>query len=716
MVFHPNIISRAIIIRDGNTTAECKDLTQKNLQISWINVSALPDNHAVSFIGNKLVLLNNRLPPGVYVFECVATDNFVRKSLQLTVRFLEENSTLFAVQNIVEKENATFIETLQAIELLQTFAIIIDYSNIEPNSEIFETLVSASLGLIINLERFSSDVSNDVIDILVGVLSNLIAFDGTRSIGGAALINDGKIGVFLTELILGIEIVGRISLVGLEGNVTERVFISERVVLISQRIPYENGTGELLAIPQSDSIEIFESVSIPGTVVRDLSSEEEFRYSIALITVISNTSNSISGESLGSNLLSLTVSTDPGRKNLTSPILLHFFTPNSKNQEVRCVFLDIQNSIYVSNGLNLSSSDENSTVCESTHLTSFGVLIRAKPQSGGGGGEDRALSSVSYVLLSVSLIALILSILIFIVNGKEFFKVEMNRIYFNYALSLALAIFVFIFGIEVAIIDPNACIAVAFLLHYFWLAVFSWSLCVSIEIIYLLWITSLDRKNLFWYLLPLGWGLPVPIVVISIAVAVRHDTYFERRILHCFLSYSEGLIWSFIGPILVLLFLNLIALIMACIKIVIVTRKGSENHGPVSNWEIAKQSLINSSILFPVLGAPWILLPINLLFNSFTATTAFEWLFCILNGPSGILFFLLYTLKHDLVKEKICRRKAANSSNQKSNPNNKKHRINPLKKDDQPETYVNAGAIGTTSLDALQPTEPPSQKTSSNSL
>ena len=297
------------------------------------------------------------------------------------------------------------------------------------------------------------------------------------------------------------------------------------------------------------------------------------------------------------------------------------------------------------------------------HFTSFAILIRIKYQDNIGRGEELALSIISYILLSSSLIALILSILIFIVIHKEFFQVEMNIIYFNYALSLALAILAFIFGIQLTSIHPIACSVSVFLLHYFWLAVFSWSLCVSIEIIYLLWITSLNRKNLFWFLLPLGWGLPVPIVVISIGV--RHDSYLHSTADFCFLSYSNGLIWSFIGPILVLLCLNLIALIMACIKIVLIAKNGDKRRN-VSNWEVAKQSVINSSFLFPVLGAPWILLPISLLVNSFASTTLFEWIFIILNSPSGILFFILFTLRHDIVRERLFRRKTE-TSNQHSN-------------------------------------------------
>ena len=552
--------------------------------------------------------------------------------------------------------------------------ILSNDSNAEANST-FGTLVNASILLIENLEMFSFNLSDESINLVVGTLSNLIGIQEIHKTDESrfSLQQNGtvQVGVYTNKLISGIENVGRILLTLLKGDVTELVFRSDRLDFIAQRIPHANNIGEL-TIPQSDSFTEFESATIPGTVLRVLSSGGEFKYSLALISVVSSSSKSINNYSIGSKLLSLIVPANSSISNLPSPILLRFLTPDNNNQEAKCVFLDLQNSIFVSEGLDLNSSEGNLTVCESNHLTSFGILIRERDQEIGR-GEELALSIISYILLSSSLIALILSILIFIVIGKEFFRVEMNIIYFNYALSLALAILTFIFGIQLTSIHPIACSVSVFLLHYFWLAVFSWSLCVSIEIIYLLWITSLNRKNLFWFLFPLGWGLPVPIVVISIGV--RHDSYLHSTADFCFLSYSNGLIWSFIGPILVLLCLNLIALIMACIKIVVIAKNGDKRRN-VSNWEVAKQSVINSSFLFPVLGAPWILLPIGLLVNSFASTTLFEWLFIILNSPSGILFFILFTLRHDIVKQKLLRRKIYDPSNPNSNLTNSLSKFN----------------------------------------
>ena len=651
LIFSPNLTSREITIGGGNTTAECVDPCQRGLDIVWSNATILPTQHGVKFLGNKLSIINNGLPAGMYVFECVAENVFVRRSLQLKLNFLFANYSLNSINEIIGKENVSLIEINQKIELILSFPNTNNYGDPDTNTNrnIYETLVNATLKLSEALEQHFSDVSNDTISNLVEVTSNLLeSQEVTEKETNELLYTTAK-------LISVVEIMGRISLGGVNGDVTNRVFTSQRVNLISQRIK-SIGMERGLIIPNSDTFRISESASIPGTVVQDTSVDGEFKYSVAQIYV-SNTSKSNTGYSLGSKLLSLTLSAEKRRINLTSPILLTFYTPQNISHEKKCVFLDGDNSTFHSTGLKLNSSKGNWTVCESTHLTSFGVLIRAKYQNVGE-EETLALSIISYFLLSCSLIALIISIFIFILGGKEFFKVEMNRIYFNYALSLTFAIAVFLFGIQSTRYSSIACTVSVFLLHYFWLAVFSWGLCISIEIIYLLWITSLDRKTLFWFLLPFGWGLPVPVVITTIAIS--HDAYVHQSSDHCFLSYSNGLIWSFTGPVLAILVLNMITLIMAIIKVFYVAKNTSKSVG-VSNLKIARESLVKSAFLFPVLGAPWILLPFSLVANSFISTTVFEWLFIIFTTPSGVLFFLLFTLRNDVVRQRLFKRGIASS-------------------------------------------------------
>ena len=137
------------------------------------------------------------------------------------------------------------------------------------------------------------------------------------------------------------------------------------------------------------------------------------------------------------------------------------------------------------------------TICRTNHFTSFAVFVT--PYKKETGITDRILSILSYILVSISFISLIISLVLFIFAGKAFFKVETNIIYFNYCISLLIATGVFIFGIESGKFDRIVCMIVAFLLHYTWLAVFTWTLCIGILIMFKLVIGKLNiLMNSVW--------------------------------------------------------------------------------------------------------------------------------------------------------------------------------------------------------------------------
>ena len=135
------------------------------------------------------------------------------------------------------------------------------------------------------------------------------------------------------------------------------------------------------------------------------------------------------------------------------------------------------------------SDDEetNTTTCQSSHLTSFAVLIQTRtfPRSN---IEIIIASTFTYILLSLSFFFLLASLILFILGGRKFLKIEMNILYLNYGIALTVANGLFIFGVQLGSFHLISCTIVALLLHYFWSAVFSWSLCNAILIFYRLFI------------------------------------------------------------------------------------------------------------------------------------------------------------------------------------------------------------------------------------
>lgn len=128
--------------------------------------------------------------------------------------------------------------------------------------------------------------------------------------------------------------------------------------------------------------------------------------------------------------------------------------------------------------------------CRSYHSTSFAILVTPYPPTGLDSAR-LALSIVSYILLSSSIIALIVSIILYCIAYKTFFKIEINIIYFNLALCMLLAFGLFVFGVEAGKSNFYFCNIVGFLLQYIWIALFVWKLCVAVYIFYKLFIGKL---------------------------------------------------------------------------------------------------------------------------------------------------------------------------------------------------------------------------------
>ena len=293
-------------------------------------------------------------------------------------------------------------------------------------------------------------------------------------------------------------------------------------------------------------------------------------------------------------------------------------------------------------------------VCRPEHLTSFGVLVRSQdidiPFA-----ETLALSIVSYLLLIISLIFLIASIVLFLISAEKFFKVETNILYFNYAFSLTLATSVFIFGIQTAKDSPAGCSIVTFLLHYFWLSVFSWSFAISVFMIYILFFGVVQRRRIWWLMMLLGWGLPLPIVIITAAVGLSRGVEGYVTIGdHCFISYQDGLIWGFFVPFILLVVATTILAVITVIKIFLSVRGKGEQ---IDEFEAVKKTALTVIVLLPVLSAPWILGIINAFITSFVATTFIEWVTILLTAPTGVLFFFLVVVRNAQVQEVVFRMK-----------------------------------------------------------
>ena len=269
--------------------------------------------------------------------------------------------------------------------------------------------------------------------------------------------------------------------------------------------------------------------------------------------------------------------------------------------------------------------------------------------------------TTSYTLLSISLLFLLTSVIIFMLSGKRFFSPDINKLHFNHALSLFLAVGCFLFLVRSVWEHPWLCSIVAFLLHFLWTNVFISSLSIAILVFYSIWIVNIQHtaRRLYKYLIPIGWCVSFLWAVVWLVygkltrnyldINVQIETTDENCEYSCFLSSKKHLIWSFLAPIYAILVVNALLLFLCLYKIRLALRNRNNYESELSRL---RRVSIGAILLIPALGLPFI---VSILL-SFDLHTVFEWVFVLSNAPVGIVHFLLITYQIPEAKiPKYCR-------------------------------------------------------------
>ena len=165
-------------------------------------------------------------------------------------------------------------------------------------------------------------------------------------------------------------------------------------------------------------------------------------------------------------------------------------------------------------------------------------------------------------------------------------------------------------------------------------------LCEGIMLFLLLVVVFSTTAKKWWAFLILGWGLPLPAVVVS--VAVRYSEYGIRdssgNLIACWLPTSSGVIFAFVGPMLLIIAVNVIFLIVA-LGIIFKQKKSKSITSAKQFWTLMTATVV----LLPLLGLTWVfgLLAVN------QNTTVFAWLFTIFNSLQGLFVLIFHVLRNE---------------------------------------------------------------------
>ncbi|XP_069051988.1 adhesion G protein-coupled receptor E5 isoform X2 [Lepisosteus oculatus] len=309
---------------------------------------------------------------------------------------------------------------------------------------------------------------------------------------------------------------------------------------------------------------------------------------------------------------------------------VHITFSNLKKAEYKtCVYWN--KGEWSTQGCVAKHFNDTHTVCECDHLSSFAVLMSLYDLK-----DSFELQMITWVGLSLSLLCLLLCIVTFYwcrsIQGTR------NTIHLHLCISLFIADLVFLAGIS-RTQNKGGCALVAGLLHFFFLASFCWMCLEGIQLyrmVVLVFHTTLHRLHM----LAFGYGIPLVIVVIS-AISYPGGYGTDR---HCWLALDRGLIWSFFGPVCVIIMINAFFFMITVWKLAL---KFSSLNPDLSNLKKIKKFTITAVAQLCILGSMWI-------FGCFQFeenTIVMSYLFTILNSIQGVLIFVMHCLLSKPVRD-----------------------------------------------------------------
>ncbi|XP_051950332.1 cadherin EGF LAG seven-pass G-type receptor 3 [Xyrauchen texanus] len=270
--------------------------------------------------------------------------------------------------------------------------------------------------------------------------------------------------------------------------------------------------------------------------------------------------------------------------------------------------------------------------CQCHRLGTFGVLMDSS-QREQLEGDLETLAIVTYSSLSVSMAALLLTVLV--LSCLRGLKSNTRSIHSNMAAATLLSHLTYLLGINQTELQ-FLCTVVAILLHYFFMSAFAWLFVEALHIYRM----QTEARNInygamrFYY--AIGWG--VPAIITGLAVGLDPEGYGNPDF--CWISMYDKLMWSFAGPVSVVILMNggmfLAVLRMTC------------NPTQKEIKKLPVISTIRSAFLLLLLSTCVWLFGLMAVNNS---VLIFHYLFIVLCSIQGLAILLVFTVLNSEVQE-----------------------------------------------------------------
>uniref|UniRef100_A0A674GG74 Cadherin EGF LAG seven-pass G-type receptor 1 n=1 Tax=Taeniopygia guttata TaxID=59729 RepID=A0A674GG74_TAEGU len=285
---------------------------------------------------------------------------------------------------------------------------------------------------------------------------------------------------------------------------------------------------------------------------------------------------------------------------------------------------------WSSRGCELFSRNHSHIACQCNHITSSAVLMDISKREN---GEVLPLKIVTYTTVSISLAALLITFILLVLIRT--LRSNLHSIHKNLVAALFFSELVFLIGINQTE-NPFVCTVIAILLHYFYMSTFAWMFVEQLHIYRML--TEVRNINFghmrFYYVV--GWGIPA--IITGLAVGLDPQGYGNPDF--CWLSVHDTLIWSFAGPIVMVI--NTVIFILAMKASCRRRQRSFEKTGVIS-------VLRTAFLLLLLISATWLLglMAVN------SDVMTFHYLFAIFSCLQGLFIFFFHCVFNKEVRKHL---------------------------------------------------------------
>ncbi|KAJ8245418.1 hypothetical protein GJAV_G00270520 [Gymnothorax javanicus] len=337
-------------------------------------------------------------------------------------------------------------------------------------------------------------------------------------------------------------------------------------------------------------------------------------------------------------VVSAAVHSERGPLTLERPLTLQYrLLETEERSKPVCVFwnhslLEGGTGGWSSRGCELAFRNDTHVSCRCSHMTSFAVLMDVSKREH---GDVLPLRVVTYACLGVALGALFLVLVLLI--ALRALSSNLHSIHSNLLVALFLALLTFVIGIN-RTDTPMLCSVVAMLLHYFPMCSFAWLFVEALHLHRMLTeVRDIDHSRMRFYYV-MGWGFPA--IITGLAMGLDPQGFGNADF--CWLSIHDTLIWSFLGPIAVVLLVNIVVFVLAGKASCGRRRRAHRKSGVIS-------ALRGALALLLLISATWLLglLAVN------SDVLTYHYLFAIFSCLLGLFAFLFYIVLNKDVRRNL---------------------------------------------------------------